>query len=129
MIRTLLRAALVAALITGGSFLGSQSPASAAPSCLNGKTGPACKDPVKTFCNANSPGGARGCPRSGRTGPVCGNGKHKGNPHCRPGVDFDNDGDVDPADVRAASRRTTPRANKAVAPRRGAVSTKAGKAL
>lgn len=50
--------------------------------CLNGgHSGPACKNPVSTGCNANNPH-AGGCPASGSTGPVCGNGLHVGNPHC-----------------------------------------------
>ena len=127
MLRTLLRAALIAALITGGSFFGAQAPASARTN--------------DTGCNANNPRGG-GCPgnlgRLGRQGsPVCGRGRHVGNPHCRPAAG----GTTNPPGprpnvrssgtrVRSVAARTTPRANRAVAPRRNkAVSTRAAKAL
>ena len=143
MIRTLVRSALVAALVTAGSWL-VPAPAGADHSCLTGKTGPACKNPQQTGANANNPRGG-GVPASGRNGPVCGNGRHVGNPHCRPaGVRVEDkkvtkkarvagtkvQARVAGTKVRASAARTTPRAHKAVAPHRGtAVSTRAGKAL
>ena len=128
MLRTLLRAALIAALVTGGSFFGAQAPASARTN--------------DTGCNANNPRGG-GCPgnlrRLGSKGsPVCGKGRHVGNPHCvrpAPGVRPDDRGDrprvrSSGTRVRSATTRTTPRANRAVAPRRNkAVATRAAKAL
>ena len=124
MIRTLVRAALVAVLVTAGSFIGAET-AMADP-------------PHRTGCNANNPG--RGCPgnlrKFGPAGsPVCGKGRHVGNPHCRPaagGTPTRPNPRVRAAGtrVRSATTRTTPRANRAVAPRRGtAVATRAGKAL
>lgn len=130
MLRTLVRSALIAALITGGSFFAAQAPASARTD--------------NTGCNANNPG--RGCPgnlrRLGSTGsPVCGRGRHVGNPHCRPAAGGTT---TDPPNVRSSgtrvrssvtrarsvATRTTPRANRAVAPRvNKAVSTRAAKAL
>ena len=124
MIRTLLRAALVAALVTAGGFLAPRSAMADPPDVTN--------------CNRNNPG--RGCPRGIRdaqpNNPVCSKGRHVGNPHCsepgaRPTPPPPPPGPPGPTTrVRSAGTRTTPRANKAVAPRRGtAVSTKAGKAL
>ena len=89
MLRTLVRSALVAALVTGGSLLVEQ-PASAQPTgsapCGPGDTRRQCKNdpPRVTGCNSNNPG--KGCPtKQGSTSPVCGKGNAVGNPHCRPG--------------------------------------------
>ncbi|MEO5678888.1 MAG: hypothetical protein ABIS47_04380 [Acidimicrobiales bacterium] len=144
-----MRAGLMAALLTGGILL-APSAAEAKPtapkSCLNGKTGPACKDSVATNCNANNPNG-KGCPKSGSNGPVCGNGRHVGNPHCRtvtvtppgtpPGgvLGGTTTKGTTTAKVRAAQLARTraaavPRSNRSAAPVAGrAVSTAAGSAL
>lgn len=131
MIRTLVRSALVAVLITSGGLL--------APKAALADRGHV------TNCNANNPRGG-GCPRGIRTAqpnnPVCAKGRHVGNPHCTRGTTTNggqnggNGEDRKPrvrssgTRVRAVTNRTTPRVRKAVAPRRTvAVSTRAGKAL
>lgn len=121
MIRTLVRSALVAALVTAGSFV--------VPKVALADDGHV------THCNSRNPG--RGCPRGITTpqpnNPVCARGRHVGNPHCVAPTPPKRPTPPKPKSnvrVRATATRTTPRVNKAVAPRRGtAVSTRAGKAL
>lgn len=137
MLRTLVRSALIAALITGGSLLAPQVAEAAPNPCVPGDTRKQCKNPESTGCNQNNPKG-KGCPAKGGPGsPVCGKGKHKGNPHCTaPGVlsggtvKPDLKPNVKSSGTRVVSARTTPRANRAVAPRSTkAVATRAAKAL
>ena len=128
MLRTLVRSALIAALVIGGSLSAPRAAQAAPQPCRQGDTRPQCKNPQVTGCNANNPRG-RGCPRNmGPTSPVCGKGRHVGNPHCRPAAGTRPN--VRSSGTRVVAARTTPRANRAVAPRANkAVSTRAAKAL
>lgn len=154
MLRTLLRAALMAALLTGGILL-APTAADAKPSAGgNGGSKPAnvrgpIKNPQTTVCNVNNRKGG-GCPKklgSSLNSPVCRKGRHTHNPHCQtptvnrpptpgPGVSGNNNGtsggtraSVRGAQVRVAQAAAVPRANRSTAPGSGRVVAKAGSAL